>query len=201
MKTNLLSLFVLVSVGSFAHADTASMGGVFQLGAACPGLSGSYELVRVHQNPDGTTSTDSSEFVVPSGLLLEITDIEFQPWVVPSWFDSSVTLYVQNRSSQRGYVAAAWNSGPGYLGTASTSDGSITTATTVIVSPHTTEVFHLNSGVLVGPAARVCVSVPQRGTLPGMLTGTLVRGKLISDGVTTVITPPPPPVGTGTAAM
>ena len=198
MKTNLLSLFALVSIGSLSHADTASMRGVFQLGAACPGGAGN-ELVRVHQNPDGTTSTDSSEFVVPSGMLLEVTDIEYEPSVVQnSWFEQPTFLYVQNRSTLRGYVAASWNQGPAYLGTAN-SDGSITYGSGVFTTPHTTVVFHLNSGVLVGPAARLCVNLPKYGSLPGTNTGAIIRGKLIGDGSTTVITPPP--VGIGTSAM
>lgn len=79
-KALLLSLLSLPLVAtSVAHADPVSdrvflqSGGVSATG--CPANSKGFQ--RIKQNPDGSETRENSEFVVPQGMYLEITSVQY----------------------------------------------------------------------------------------------------------------------------
>jgi hypothetical protein len=188
MKKIILTLSLFVSFLSTAHADTNSLRVVLQGGAACPGLRGMSTLVRVHQNADGTYSKDSSEFVVPSGYLLEITDIEWQmPLTQVTAWQNVLTLYVQNRSSLGGFTAFSYGYGP-MINATEPSAGTlvINSANGLVYDLYASKTLTFGSGILVAPAARACVGASGfNETIAGGSTPFVLRGKLIPDGVST----------------
>lgn len=181
-----LSMFLFLST---AHADTNSLRVTLQVSnSLCPGFRNMNTLYRVHQNADGTWSRDSSEFVVPSGYLLEITDIEWQmPLTQLSAFQNVLSLYVQNRSTLGGFTAFTYGFGP-MINATEPSPGSlqINSANGLVYDLYGSRTVSLGSGVLVGPTARACVGTSgYLETIAGGTSPIVLRGKLIPDGVST----------------
>jgi hypothetical protein len=189
MKKTILSILSLFVSLSAAHADTNSQRVVLQMGGTkCPGSGSMSTLIRVHQNADGTWSKDSSEFVVPSGYLLEITDIEWQmPLSQVNAFQNVLTLYVQNRSSLGGFTAFTYGYGPMINATEPTPGALVlSSANGLVYDLYASKTVTLGSGVLVGPAARACVGASGfNEIIAGGSTPIVLRGKLIADGVPT----------------
>jgi hypothetical protein len=127
-------------------------------------------------------------------MLLEITDIEMQPQTLPiPRFPSSISLYVQNRTTQASYTAASFASGLAVMGTLNTSTQQINESTEFLWD-YSTRKWSFESGPYVGPAARLCVGVTLVPfNLPDTNTMVILRGRLVSDGTVTS--------GTGSGAV
>jgi len=194
MPSNVRSLLAVSAIlastalASTARADVASDRVVLILGGACPkGATtpaiGSL-LRRLYLNPDGTTTQETTEYRVPPGHYLEVTDMEWQPsGMIPRW-GQQLTLFVQNRNNaSQFYAAAAFGWGPMSIAVQSGSNPSLLDPTPQSVYDRMTRTHSFGTGPLVSSAGRLCVQNSwDTNQLPSAGAGVIVRGRLIPTG-------------------
>ena len=197
MNLTNLSLALTASLAALApcsaHADTAGDRVLLLTGAAgCP--SGQTGFRRLHQSPDGPQTLDSTEFQVPAGKYLEITNIEytFPYWTAfASSYVQSVDLFVRQRVGTQvtNAFAVTYSNAPVFdAGANGFSDfGQYT-------SPGAeTHVATFPAGPLVSSQARLCLSAASTFFSTGRYK---IRGRLIAADATIQ-----PPGGGGIGAL
>jgi hypothetical protein len=176
-----------------AHADLAS-DRVFLTDASSFGCTGARGFVRTHEDPDGGSAIESTEFRVPQGYYLEIASVEYTVPHYMKWalnYAQSINLGIRRRSGTGGtsVFTARYQNRDVYA-----ADDSAWDTTNEYVSPGAaTHVASFPHGPLMGNGGRLCASAPSGFWSNGGFVR--VRGRLVPTGVP-VIEPQPLPLPT-----
>jgi hypothetical protein len=184
----LIALPVLASIPE-AHADPVSdRVYLTTIGVAACGTKG-LGFARTLQKPDGSWTAESSEFVVPAGMYLEITSVDY---ITPYWtaWAMDYTQWINVAIKQRvgtmstAVLNAAYMNQTFYGG----DDTAGYEAIGEIASPGAqTHVASFPIGPLMSSAGRLCATPNMREfwIYGGAVT---VRGRLMSSGLPVVTT-------------
>ena len=189
-----LGLATLVSAGT-AHADLATdrvvlytSGGI---NTGCP--TGQRGFTRVKQLPDGSSTSEPTEFQVPSGKYLEISSIVYtlprvMPWAQRWWQEIQVTIR-QRAGTQASQVFFGTYKNPRqYVAEA---DGSFTNLDEFTDGGGTTHAVTYPVGPLMSNAGRLCAGSTSAQSFWDQQGQFVIRGRLIDSDL---MTPPDGPI-------
>ena len=167
-------LAVAASMSAVASAQSA--GDTVSLGTTTSPYCGANgaEFRRTDRGPDGSVPLSNSPFVVPAGLRLEVTDLDFelQNTADPD-YAQQLTLSSKDRSSGTTFDALSYKH--------AFQSGYQRDSAGVYRPEHSfserfgTQHVSWTSGLLVSSRARLCVSVPANGRIYGVR----LRGRLV----------------------
>lgn len=169
---NKLFLLALIVSSSGAFAQPVILEPI--INASC-GLQ-TYKLRRLSYNPDGTFTGSTTEFDIPLGYNLEITDVEVEHPVPYANTSHLYAVYVQNKASgsqwtmwERDYFTTKLMSGTGPL-----SPGVQTGFVSQVVREHR----NFATPFVASSAARLCARMPAWG--PNFIGRLRITGRLVA---------------------
>jgi hypothetical protein len=185
MNAKLMLAFCLAAAASteVAHADAVSDRVVlypFHGGTGCG--TGRTAFHRQVEKPDGTSTQETTEFVVPAGKYLEVTSIQYTTPYSTLWakdYVQSFDLAIRSRTANHstGVFFARYMNKPHHY---RQDDDSFTTGDTFTAHGAETHVASFPVGPLMSSAARLCMTADAKfWTFGGSIR---VRGRLIPTG-------------------
>lgn len=187
-KTLIAALLALPTLASIpeARADVVSDRVYLTTMSSSACGTASLGFKRIKQLPDGTSTAESSEFVVPNGMYLEITSVEYTPPYSSAWakfYQQFISVAIRPRSGAAGSATvlnASWQN-PTIYGTNGSTADDYSEIGEIVQAGAQTHTVTFPVGPLMSSAGRLCTNATSNNFW--IYGGSVaVRGLLIPTG-------------------